>query len=346
MRARIRSIKPEILIDDQLWDAEQKSALPLYRAFTGLWMYADKEGRFEWNARKLGAVVLPYWRGDFDDVLTVLATHEYIVRYEVEGRAYGYVRTFKRHQVVNHREADSALPAPVSTHPPGTPGNDGGGAAARPSNGQGVPSTGPGFSSGERKGREGEREGNGAAAARLPAHVPAHTRPDAPPRAYVKPPDEPPGPALPAVLAPSPAAAEISLQEFSADEMAHEFSNVFYALRGSRPNLRGHVNGLHGEVCEVAKARGVQPRAILTLAAKRWCEGELNDREKKHPYACFAAAFGSVIGAVNGQSASERDELFAKSNDALKRGDLPAYEAAEREIEAYMEGQGQHAAAS
>jgi hypothetical protein len=112
MRGRIRTVKPELLMDEQLWDLGVDSGLPVLQAFVGLWCYCDREGRFEWRPRALKALILPYWSGDFEAVLDALARQMFIVRYTVAGRHYGYVRTFRDHQAVNQREPASVLPSP------------------------------------------------------------------------------------------------------------------------------------------------------------------------------------------------------------------------------------------
>lgn len=112
MKARIRTIKPEAFTDEDLWDLEQETGLPIFRAFAGLWCHADREGRFEWRARPLKAGILPYWDGDFSRVLDALATRGLLVRYAVNGREYGYIPGFKKHQAINAREEESKLPSP------------------------------------------------------------------------------------------------------------------------------------------------------------------------------------------------------------------------------------------
>lgn len=112
MKGRIRTIKPEALLDEELWDLEEETGLPIFRVFTGLWMYADREGRFEWRPRALQAVIMPYWRGNISEALDALERGRFIRRYEVDGRLYGEVRNFKTHQVINQREAKSTLPDP------------------------------------------------------------------------------------------------------------------------------------------------------------------------------------------------------------------------------------------
>lgn len=118
MRQRIRTFKPELITDEELWDLEQATHLPLLRAFLGIISCADREGRFEWRPRTLKALVLPHWDGDFDRILQALEEGGYLIPYTVGGRDYGYVRTFKRHQRVDHREAKSEIPAPPSDFEP------------------------------------------------------------------------------------------------------------------------------------------------------------------------------------------------------------------------------------
>jgi len=125
MRARIRTVKPEIMSDEELWDLEVEAnggepKAPLYRAFQGLWMLADREGRFEWRPRRLGRQILPYWKGDFEEIMQFLERERYILRYEVGGQTYGIVRTLPKNQRFNNREPQSVLPEP----PANTLGSD------------------------------------------------------------------------------------------------------------------------------------------------------------------------------------------------------------------------------
>lgn len=117
MRGRIRTIKPEIGKNEDLWDLYEETGLPVYQAFTLLWCYADREGRFEWRPRALKTDVLPYWNGDFSRVLDALVTRGFIVRYTVDGRDYGLIPSFRRHQAVNNRESPSELPEPPENPP-------------------------------------------------------------------------------------------------------------------------------------------------------------------------------------------------------------------------------------
>jgi len=167
MRMRIRTAKPEALKDEELWDLELSTGLPLYRAFQGLWMAADREGRFEWRPRMLKSEILPYWTGDFVAALEALATAGFIVRYTVAGREYGLVPNLPKHQRFDHREPPSELPAPPvadaeeATVPPEPPP---GHAQAAPGHAQ----ESPGHARVEGKGRERKGKGEGTDRARAP----------------------------------------------------------------------------------------------------------------------------------------------------------------------------------
>lgn len=110
--ARIRTIKPEFFRHDGLFQAEQETGLPLRLAFAGLWTACDREGRFEWRPKQLKLDCLPYDEIDFSRVLDALATRGFIVKYELSTGAYGYIPSWRRHQVINGRESPSKIPKP------------------------------------------------------------------------------------------------------------------------------------------------------------------------------------------------------------------------------------------
>ncbi len=116
MRARIRTVKPEVFLDEELWALGVETGMPVLQAFIGLWCFADREGRFEWRPLAIRACVLPYWSGDMVALLSALESKRFLVRYEVDGKHLGFVRTFTSHQVVNAREAESVLPPPTDLH--------------------------------------------------------------------------------------------------------------------------------------------------------------------------------------------------------------------------------------
>ena len=108
--ARIRTIKPDFFRHEGLFEAEQSSALPLRVAFAGLFTAADREGRFVWAPRALKLDCLPYDEIDFEQVLNALFEHGFIVKYEIDGKTYGCIPSWKSHQHVNIREASSTIP--------------------------------------------------------------------------------------------------------------------------------------------------------------------------------------------------------------------------------------------
>jgi hypothetical protein len=118
VRPRIRSVKPEIYLDEELWALGVETGFPIYQGFQGLWSYADREKRFAWRPAALKALILPYWDGDMGALLDALARAGFIAKYTVDGRHYGLVVNLDKHQCFNAREPPSELPPP----PPGTPG--------------------------------------------------------------------------------------------------------------------------------------------------------------------------------------------------------------------------------
>lgn len=109
---RIRTVKPDFFKHEELFDLERESKLPLRIAFAGLWCAADREGRFKWRPRSLKAAILPYDNCDFSRVLHALTTRGFVVKYASNGEDFGWIPTFKRHQVINNRESPSELPEP------------------------------------------------------------------------------------------------------------------------------------------------------------------------------------------------------------------------------------------
>src|ERR1700743_2000190 len=96
--ARIRTVKPEFFRHYDLFIAEEQTELPLRLAFSGLWTVADKEGRFKYLPPQLKLEVLPYDKVDFDCVLKALDKYGFIEIYEVDGKRYAHIPTFKEHQ--------------------------------------------------------------------------------------------------------------------------------------------------------------------------------------------------------------------------------------------------------
>lgn len=107
--ARIRTIKPEFFTSDDI-----VSMTPLARLFyVSLWCEADREGRLSWNTRTLKRRYLSADDVDIDMLASELTDAGLIEIYEVEGRLYAEILSFKNHQVINNREAESVLPSRV-----------------------------------------------------------------------------------------------------------------------------------------------------------------------------------------------------------------------------------------
>lgn len=84
-------------------------------AFLGLITASDRDGRFKWKPAELKLDCLPYDAVDFSEVLDILektGTPPMIRRYEAEGKEYGVVTGFKKHQRPKFDEAQSLLPRP------------------------------------------------------------------------------------------------------------------------------------------------------------------------------------------------------------------------------------------
>ena len=106
---RIRSIKPEFFLDEDLARLEPLDRL----AFIGLWTAADKDGRLEDRPTRLSVQILPYDRGDFDARLSRLADARFVLRYkDLGGRPLIQIRTWERHQRPHHTESASEFEAP------------------------------------------------------------------------------------------------------------------------------------------------------------------------------------------------------------------------------------------
>lgn len=116
--SRIRTIKPEFFRHEKLFEAEQATGLPLRLAFEGLWIVADREGRFRWQPRIIKLDVLPFDNVDFAAILNALAEHGFVVRYTVGAETFGHIPSWAKHQHVNVREQISQLPAPPNSGEP------------------------------------------------------------------------------------------------------------------------------------------------------------------------------------------------------------------------------------
>ena len=110
MRARL--IKPGIVNNEELCELGPYA----YILFTGLWMMADREGRFEWRPKRIKAVLMPLWPEvtwqDVEKLLENLCKTGFIHRYEMAGKAFGVIVSWRKHQSIHPKEAKSELPPP------------------------------------------------------------------------------------------------------------------------------------------------------------------------------------------------------------------------------------------
>jgi hypothetical protein len=112
---RQRMVRPELFTHEDLFAAEKAAGLPLRLAFIGLWTQCDREGRFEWRPLRLKLAVLPWDEVDFTAILAALADAGFVKRYEADGRPFGFIPSWHRHQKPHHQEAASVIPCPQAT---------------------------------------------------------------------------------------------------------------------------------------------------------------------------------------------------------------------------------------
>lgn len=158
--ARIRSIKPEFFVDEDLQDLEAENPGKFCMlVFAGLWGHCSRFGVFEWRPRTLKLSILPFLNYDLAETLCLLEKAGFIARFFVDGREYGHVRSFEMHQRISGKEA---LSSPVLPLPPGNgigeaPGNTVGESSEGEKGNTGeAPGKHP--ESQERKGKEREKE--------------------------------------------------------------------------------------------------------------------------------------------------------------------------------------------
>lgn len=104
--ARIRTIKPDFFDDEDI----AALSFPARLLFIGLWLEADREGRLKDRPVRLKARIMPFDNVDVAALLDELVKAEFIERYTVGDLALIWIRTFKKHQVINAREVASGLP--------------------------------------------------------------------------------------------------------------------------------------------------------------------------------------------------------------------------------------------
>jgi len=106
------------VIKAEFWDDPDLGRMPdgARLLFVGLWSLADREGRLLDSPMMIAGSIWPYRDdGIIDDVrrwLEMLASANYIIRYQTCGHSYIQIRTFKRHQPIHPNERSSRIPPP------------------------------------------------------------------------------------------------------------------------------------------------------------------------------------------------------------------------------------------
>lgn len=107
---RTRKIKPSIFANEELGLDTADPLLTIL--FEGLWCMADREGRLVDRPWKIKAKVFPLRSiNNPDAMLTWLADHGFIERYEADGGRFIQIVNFLDHQDVHPHEAASVIPA-------------------------------------------------------------------------------------------------------------------------------------------------------------------------------------------------------------------------------------------
>ncbi|WP_377840091.1 hypothetical protein [Bosea sp. UC22_33] len=92
--ARIRSIHPAIFTDETFVTLGHPARL----LWIGLWCEADDQGVFGWKPLSLHMRLTPTAKEDVAGLLEELAAANCVRRFDIDGRPYGVIRNFVRHQ--------------------------------------------------------------------------------------------------------------------------------------------------------------------------------------------------------------------------------------------------------
>lgn len=105
--ARTRYLKPDFFIDPDLGELSYVHRL----VFAGLWCYADKAGRLEYEPKKLKIQIMPYDKIDMVGILADLTLKPFLFIYEIENKYYIQIINWEIHQMPHHTEKNSVFPA-------------------------------------------------------------------------------------------------------------------------------------------------------------------------------------------------------------------------------------------
>jgi hypothetical protein len=117
--SRIRNVRPEFFRHEGLQELERNNPgkYPMF-VFEGLWTKCDRQGVFEWKPNTLKLDILPFLEFDMTDSLSVLLRSKFIKKFTVEGKEYGIVPTFLKHQKISSAEQNNKNIFPLPTDQP------------------------------------------------------------------------------------------------------------------------------------------------------------------------------------------------------------------------------------
>jgi hypothetical protein len=124
--ARSRNIKPGFFSNEVLAECGVWARL----CFAGLWTLADREGRLEDRPKRIKGDLFRFDSVEVEPLLTELAEHGFLLRYENDDGRFIQILAFKKHQAPHHTERASVIKPPgtrESTRLPqrGSPDNSG-----------------------------------------------------------------------------------------------------------------------------------------------------------------------------------------------------------------------------
>ncbi|HEY8768748.1 MAG TPA: hypothetical protein VIP09_16065 [Dehalococcoidia bacterium] len=103
---RSRDLKPKFFRNQELAELHPYVRL----LYIGLWCFVDRSGRCLDNSKLIKADVFPFENVPVEKHLQALTDHDFIERYEVDGKRYIWVKKFLLHQHPHPHEAESELP--------------------------------------------------------------------------------------------------------------------------------------------------------------------------------------------------------------------------------------------
>lgn len=109
--AKIRALKPEFWANDEL--AELSMGTRLF--YMGLWNFADDNGVFEWREKKLKVQIFPYDSVSVPEFLKSLIKSNLVIHFDHEGKKYGLLMNFSKHQKPDKRYWKEIVPQDIVT---------------------------------------------------------------------------------------------------------------------------------------------------------------------------------------------------------------------------------------